>query len=59
MLVGIDATTWMWAIALAPAAYIGTLLGDRVSNKIDPKTFTMLILAVLIASGFMAIISAF
>ena len=58
-LVGIETSTWMWAIALAPAAYIGTLVGDRVSNRIDPKTFTKLILAVLIASGSMAIISAF
>ncbi len=59
VLVGIDTSTWMWAIALAPTAYIGTLVGNRVSNKIDPKTFTKLILAVLIASGSMAIISAF
>jgi len=59
LLVGIDANTWMWAVALSPAAYIGTLAGDRVSNKLDPKTFTTLILVVLIASGAGAIISAF
>ncbi len=58
-LVGIETSTWLWAIALAPAAYIGTLVGHRVSNRIDAKTFTKLILAVLIASGAMAIISAF
>ncbi len=58
MLVGIEASTWMWAIALSPAAYIGTLAGDKVSNKLNPKVFRMLILGVLIASGIAAIISA-
>jgi len=58
MLVGIEPTTWMWAIALSPAAYIGTLTGDKVSNKINPKVFRILILAVLILSGAAAIISA-
>jgi len=58
MLVGIEAVTWMWAIALSPAAYIGTLVGNKVSDKLNPKVFRMLILAVLIASGTAAIISA-
>lgn len=58
LLVGIASTTWMWAVALSPAAYIGTLAGDRISNKINPKIFRVLILSVLIASGAAAIISA-
>jgi len=58
MLVGIEASTWMWAIALSPAAYIGTLAGDKISNRLDPKIFRLLILGILIASGIAAIISA-
>lgn len=58
LLVGITANTWMWAIALAPAAYIGTLVGNRVSDKLNPKVFRKLILVVLIVSGVAAIISA-
>jgi len=58
MLVGIASNTWMWAIALSPAAYIGTLAGNKVSNSLNPGVFRMLILVVLIASGIAAIISA-
>ena len=58
MLVGIEPGTWMWAVSLSPAAYIGTLAGNRISDKLDPNVFRMLILAILIASGVAAIISA-
>lgn len=57
-LVGIEPSTWMWAVALSPSAYLGTLVGNMVSNKLNPKAFRILILTVLIASGAAAIISA-
>lgn len=58
LLVGIASETWAWAVALSPAAYIGSLVGDRFSAKLNPKAFRMALLAILIASGLAAITSA-
>lgn len=58
LLVGIASETWGWAIALSPAAYVGSLVGDRFSKKLNPKAFRMALLAILIASGLAAITSA-
>lgn len=59
MLVGIESETWMWAVALSPAAYVGSLVGDRFSAVLNPRVFRLVLLAILIASGIAAIGSAF
>ena len=41
-----------------PGLAVGWLIGDRVFSRIDPKTFRRLVLALLVATGTLAVVQA-
>ncbi len=46
------------AMAGIPAAVLGALVGDRVAARVEADRFRVLVLVMLVASGFLAIASA-
>jgi uncharacterized protein len=55
---GMGDGVWWLALAMVPAVFIGTLVGQRIARRVTQGTFRVAVLALLVLSGVGAIISA-
>ena len=53
MLVGVAQSTWLSSLSLVPVGFLGVMSGHYLSDKINQKLFTQLVLLILILTALL------